>query len=196
MRRLSEKVKDFAIRRHNWVRQEYGKGVPYSVHLEMVADFAEKFSYVLSEEDRDLAVAAAWGHDLIEDTRVTYNDLGKLFGWKFAEVVFCCTEQRGRNREERHGEAYYDLLSKNSIGKFVKLCDICANFSNSKENSNSMYKKYKKEFPKVKENYTKKVSTNLYGTFYILSKSRFFRLFLYPIVTTRLLDNRKQDLYG
>lgn len=150
MENLVKKVKEYATSRHNSVNQQYGNE-PYSFHLDMVATFARKFQHLIADDKKELVVAGAWAHDLIEDTRVTYNDLGKIFGWELAEIVFCCTEQRGRNRAERHGDDYYKLLSENPLGKFVKLCDICANFSNSKRTGNSMYMKYRKELPRVKE---------------------------------------------
>jgi len=96
------------------------------------------------------AEAVAYGHDLIEDTRLTYNDVVEQFGRRIADAIYACTELRGRNRSERHGEEYYKLLQCNELGRFVKLCDIAANMERGLETDSKMLDKYIKEVPHVK----------------------------------------------
>jgi len=140
--------------------QRYGKH-PYSYHLGMVADNVTRFKHLLpSEDDYIVAYCGAWGHDLIEDARVTYNDIrnqvkikgknGEPLNEKIADVIYACTEEKGRNRAERLSVKFYNDLKENKIGWFVKLCDVLANVTNSKKTGHGMLKKYKKEYPKLK----------------------------------------------
>jgi hypothetical protein len=96
----------------------------------------------------------AQGHDLIEDARLTYNDITFELSTHMirdaipiAEAIFACTECRGRNRKERHSEEYYSLLVSNDLAVYVKLCDILANVQFSKMTHANMYLLYRKEFP-------------------------------------------------
>ena len=46
---------------------------------------------------------ATWGHDLIEDTRVSYNDVMNHLGQEASDIVFAVTNDKGKNRQERAG---------------------------------------------------------------------------------------------
>lgn len=148
----------FCVAQHDLVcNQKYATsfikdGIPYSFHLRAVVEQVYKFKYLLkSEKEIALAIAGAWGHDLIEDARVTYNDIKQDWGQELADIIYCCTEEKGRNREERHSSKYYSELSKNDLAVFVKLCDIIANAKFSLLTNSNMYEKYKKEYPKLKD---------------------------------------------
>ncbi len=65
-------ARDFAIAQHNARNCNYD-GKPYEVHLAQV-DFASRYLHVL-DADADIALAAAWTHDVLEDTTVTHSDL-------------------------------------------------------------------------------------------------------------------------
>lgn len=134
--------------------QKYGKDHPYSFHLDLVATQAKKFEELLGDFDLDLdktIMAACYGHDLIEDARVTYNDIKEMVGEKIADIIYCCTEEKGKNRDQRHSEKYFSELKENELAIFVKICDITANVKYSLLTDSGMLKKYRKEFPKVKE---------------------------------------------
>lgn len=146
----------YALKLHHNVNQKYDKKYPYFYHLFMVYNSALKFKHLLSYDDFILALKIIFLHDVIEDARLTYNDVKELFGKDVADGVFACTELRGKNRAERHGKDYYDLLVQNPIHVFVKLCDIHANVSFGKRTGSSMFKKYKSE-------YTSKVKPTLYN---------------------------------
>jgi len=90
-----------------------------------------------------------WGHDLIEDARVTYNDIVDRVGEVVADIIYCCSEEKGRNRDERHSSKYYGELGYNRLAVFVKLCDIIANVTYSILTKSSMYDKHKKEHEKT-----------------------------------------------
>ena len=145
--------------------QKYNKTLPYSFHLEMVVHMAQRFKACLPnryEKSRPLnsfsdttiwdeIITGCLGHDSIEDARITYNDLVEKFGDIAAEIIYCCTEVRGHNRDERHSVEYYEYLAKNELAIYVKLCDICANVTFSVLSNSSIYSKYKKEHEKTKQ---------------------------------------------
>lgn len=130
--------------------QKYDKTLPYSFHLSCV--FNELVNYIhntqedFSETDMDILAMGAMGHDLIEDARVTYNDIANKWGFEVADVIYACTELRGKTRAERHGPEYIETLQENFFGRIVKLCDILTNTRYSKNSGSSMFKKYKKEY--------------------------------------------------
>lgn len=141
----------FAVDQHDVVcNQKYAGKLPYSFHLKLVAAQATKFEKLIDPPQRTLVQAACYGHDLIEDARVTYNDI-KEKDEELAEIIFLCTEMRGRNRAERKSEAFYRELATNKLAVFVKLCDLIANVHYSAMSNSSMFHKYKAEYPKVKE---------------------------------------------
>jgi len=142
----------FAINQHDIVcNQKYDKTLPYSFHLHCVADQFEKYKGLVSEEKRGIVRAAIYGHDLQEDARLSHNDIVQISGsQEVADIIYCCTEEKGRNRAERHSEKYYKELSENKLACFVKLCDIIANVKYSILVNSSMLDKYKKEQEKNK----------------------------------------------
>ena len=129
--------------------QKYNKTLPYSFHLDMVAKQVNYFKYLLTEEDYRMAIKGAYGHDSIEDARVTYNDIKDKFGTELADIIYACTEEKGKERPERLSEKFYEELSKNRIATFVKLCDVIANVKFALLSNSSMYKKYQDEYDKV-----------------------------------------------
>lgn len=145
-----EEMRKWATKMHDIrANQKYGSR-PYSFHLKMVEDFCEKFKH-LYKGDYDQALICAWGHDLIEDARITYNDVKGKFGEEVAEIIFKLTEYKGRTRQERHPDKYYEIIANDPTALYVKLCDICANFTHSAEIKGNMYMRYRKELPRVRE---------------------------------------------
>lgn len=132
--------------------QKYDKTLPYSFHLNLVAKQVIKFKYLLNNDDYSKALCGAWGHDLIEDARITFNDIVEMSGDKeIADIIYACTELRGHNRSERHGIEYIQGLRDCRLGLFVKLCDIAANVGFGLLTNSSMYEKYKEEFIPFRE---------------------------------------------
>lgn len=140
----------FCINQHDVVCNQKYNGLPYSFHLNCVHDQFTVFKCLLNPEDQDIAEQVCFGHDLIEDARVTYNDILQISSFEVAEAIYACTEEKGRNRLARHSSAYYDGLAGNRIGLFVKLCDIMANVTFSVLTASTMYNKYKLEYERVR----------------------------------------------
>lgn len=155
-------AKDYFCHLHDvGCNQKYNKTLPYSFHLEMVAKQASKFAgHIPADNPRHNAIwAAAWGHDSIEDARLTYNDIKDKFDKETAEIIYLCTEDKGRNRAERKSHLWYQQLKTNEDAVFVKLCDIIANVKFSLLTNSSMLMKYKVE-------YGQKVRPHLYSEQY------------------------------
>lgn len=127
--------------------QKYGN-YDYKLHLDMVAGLVKRFYSACGITYADLRVylIVAYGHDSIEDTGLTYNDIKSEYGEYIADLIFLCTEYRGKTRKERHPDQYYIDLKNNKPAGFVKLCDIAANITWGFVNNQSMYDKYKKEW--------------------------------------------------
>jgi len=133
--------------------QHYGTIHPYSFHLDMVYEQAKLFINFIpvDEPHHSNIIAGIYGHDLIEDARVTYKDIKEIYNQEVADIIYCCTEEKGRNRNERHSEKYFNELRQNEDAIFVKLCDIIANVKYSLLTNSSMFGKYRKEYPHMKE---------------------------------------------
>ena len=92
---------------------------PYWWHLEKVAGLAERLGYC--EE----VVTACWLHDTLEDTKITYKDLLKIFPKVVVDAVESVTFDK---------KVDSDMIAKaksNPIGQVVKYCDVAINFSAS-----------------------------------------------------------------
>lgn len=147
---LEEKAKRFAIRAHRSVYHKYDKK-PYSVHLKMVVKYALKYIDLIPETKRAIVIAACWCHDMIEDARITYSDLYKIFGSIIANIVYAVSNEKGKSRAERANNKYYKGISETELATFVKLCDRLANINYSSKKGSSMLDKYRKEHKQFKE---------------------------------------------
>lgn len=157
-----EKARKFAYKYHGLVNQLYD-GKPYAdTHLQKVYDIGLKYIHLIPKEVQTDVLIACWLHDLLEDVHFfTYNDVKKLFGEVTAEIVFACTNDKGRTRKDRAGNKYYKGIRNTKYATFVKLCDRLANMSYSKSVQSSMFKTYKREHPYFVNSI--KGTTNLIG---------------------------------
>ncbi|MDB5257787.1 MAG: hypothetical protein JWM14_2482 [Chitinophagaceae bacterium] len=133
-------AKEFAFKAHKG--QTYGTR-DYSFHLEAVVSVAKEFKL-----DENI-IAACWLHDTIEDCKVSYHDIKELCGEEVAEMVYCVTDELGRNRKERKIKTY-PKIKNNPDALCVKLCDRIANMQQSFLDNNdrlrSMYLEEHREF--------------------------------------------------
>jgi GTP pyrophosphokinase len=140
---IIRKARIFAINAHG--DQIYGLDSPYLTHLEMVASTLRDFGY-----SDDELIASAYLHDTIEDTAVSYQDIKKEFGKDIAEIVFCVTDELGRNRRERHEKTYVKTKT-NEKAVILKLADRIANSTFSNKQGGDKLDMYKKEQAYFKE---------------------------------------------
>lgn len=164
-----EDFKNFCDNRHNiYVNQFYDEGITYSFHTNVVLLQGEKFLHLITDNINKFIVKCGLkGHDLIEDARLSYNDIKESlkkilikngileFYHKdevekicvdIAEIVFLCTDYTGRNRKERKPNKLYEDLSKNKLATFVKICDIIGNIKYGLLTNSDKFAMYKKEW--------------------------------------------------
>ena len=147
---LEEKIK-WCIAQHENTNHKYDDYLNYEFHLRMVAQAAKDFINLIPDQNdgehsfRDQIILAAWGHDLIEDTRTSYNDVKEILGFQPAEIIYACTNEKGKNRKERANDAYYSGIRSTQGAVFVKLCDRIAYVQYSKMTQSRMFEMYKKE---------------------------------------------------
>jgi (p)ppGpp synthase/HD superfamily hydrolase len=157
-----EKVK-WVLDQHRSTNHFYDKYLPYEFHLRMVVQAFKDFQHLLPEnmltreekvyhnsfepidETAHAIELACWGHDLIEDTRVSYNDVKDMLGENSADIIYACTNEKGKNRKERANDKYYEGIRNTPGAVFVKLCDRIANAQYSKMTGSRMFEMYKKE---------------------------------------------------
>lgn len=142
--KLISQAVTYAIMCHGRTNHKYN-GEPYTIHLEMVSKVASKFLHLVDQDQHDVVIAAAWCHDVIEDTRQTYNDVKQELGVQVAEIVYALTNEKGRNRKERANDKYYEGIRDTPNAVFVKLCDRMANIEYSVETGSRMLDLYRKE---------------------------------------------------
>jgi (p)ppGpp synthase/HD superfamily hydrolase len=153
----------WCIEQHRKTNHFYDTYLPYEFHLRMVNQVAQDFKGILdntidycTDEPyrgrvvghvtlRDACLMATWGHDLIEDTRTSYNDVKEHLGQEAADIIYAVTNEKGKNRAERGNDKYYEGICNTKGAMFVKLCDRIANVQYSKMTKSRMFKMYKKE---------------------------------------------------
>jgi len=141
------KARAFVLKKHNV--QTYGDVYPYFKHLEDVYNVLIQFGFT-AEYDIDILLAG-WLHDCMEDCPVSFNDVKKEFDENIAEIVFCVTDELGRNRKERKAKTYPKIRS-NAKAIIVKVADRIANAEFSKSQKSPQYGMYVKEFPDFQKN--------------------------------------------
>lgn len=127
---LVSKAEAFARTQHG--NHMYGEH-PYAYHLEMVAGIAKNAGA------SEIQIAAAWLHDVIEDTSTTKQEVQDLFGSEVAAIVWALTGI-GSTRLERMTDAIEKIKATPGAG-LVKLADRYANVSASVMDSQTKFAK-------------------------------------------------------
>jgi (p)ppGpp synthase/HD superfamily hydrolase len=130
---------------HESTNHKYDDYLPYEYHLRQVVKFARLFIDLIPKENQESVIYGAWGHDLLEDTRVSYNDIRKVVGLEAADLIYALTNEKGKSRSERANDKYYEGIRNTPFAVYVKLCDRLANVEYSYLTSSRMFEMYKKE---------------------------------------------------
>jgi guanosine-3',5'-bis(diphosphate) 3'-pyrophosphohydrolase len=139
-RDIEHKASIFAEERHKG--QKHGIR-PFREHLLDVVLVLSEFGY---GDSHDL-LAAAWLHDVVEDTNTTTKEIYEAFGNRIGDLVDALTDGPGKTRLEMKQKPYR-MLPKVEGGVIVKLADRIANVRNSiSENASRYIKTYKSEYP-------------------------------------------------
>jgi hypothetical protein len=107
---------------------------------------AREAGYALSNDDVDVIIAAAWCHDTIEDTRISYNDIKAILGERVADIVYALSNDKGKTRKDRAGAKYYSDMLLVTWAPLVKYADRLANIEYSVKNKSRMAKMYIDDF--------------------------------------------------
>jgi len=108
-----------AIKAHG--SQAYDDIFPYEKHLDDVVAVMRRFGF-----DSYEYICAAYLHDSIEDGALSYNKIKRHFGFEVAEMVFCVTDEMGRDRKEKKAKTLPKTAS-NPKAIQLKLGDRIAN---------------------------------------------------------------------
>ena len=104
-----------------------GTVFPYIVH---VANVAMEVLVAISEDselDAEFAITLALLHDTLEDTKVTYDEIKRLFGERVAEGVLALTKFSSLEKENRIKDSIERIkLLEKEVG-VVKLADRITN---------------------------------------------------------------------
>jgi len=150
-------AREFAIKAHG--DQKYGTE-PYVVHLDGVVGVLKEFGYTDDE-----TLAAAYLHDVLEDTKTEFSTLLGIFGSAVARAVLFATDELGPNRRLRKRDTYAAVIRDIAaweerderaplsdeewdavpIGMRVKLADRIANIRSTLQDRGSLFHMYRKE---------------------------------------------------
>lgn len=131
MSELIRTARAFALQAH--AGQKYGD-LDYAFHL------AEVVGYVRQAVPDDCsAIAAAWLHDVLEDTTaITYEQMASMFNLAVANTVDRVTDVKAPTRRERKALTYPRIAGIHSI-VIVKAADRLANTEASEGDRLAMY---------------------------------------------------------
>lgn len=138
---MVELAKELAFKWHK--EQTYGDE-PYVKHTERVALLVEQHAPTKPE-----VIAAAWCHDLLEDTEITSFELIKTLGQYVYELVDKVTDKEGKNRLHRQLNTYHHTR-KDPDAVTVKLADRIVNEKKSLRENSKQRKMYKEEYFRFK----------------------------------------------
>lgn len=136
-RTANRPAQEFAISQH----QQFGK--PYDMqHIPEVVSIVSQYT-----NDQDV-ISAAWLHDVVEDTGVSIDQIGEMYGDRVAQIVWAVTDEEGANRIERK-EKTLPKTAQNPDAALIKLADRVANVTASM-NDERRLEMYRKEYPAFK----------------------------------------------
>lgn len=139
-------LRDWAIQAHG--DQRYGDR-PYRVHLEHVGEVLQRFGYEASDPLNPLnrahrLRAAAWLHDVLEDTPVTYAQMEAFCGPEITALVDAVTKAPGSRRAGR--AASWAKICAHPDGPDLKLADRIANVESCIASRSPLLDMYRREW--------------------------------------------------
>lgn len=142
--RLQEKARMFAVAAHDAVGQKRKyTGVPYWTHCAAVADLVAFEALTVMPTDE--MIAAAWLHDVVEDTQVTGGTITYFFGDTVWNYVAGLTDIEQGNRKERKRLSCERLGNACAEVQTIKLADLIDNTSSILQYDPEFAKVYMRE---------------------------------------------------
>jgi hypothetical protein len=170
MKKTFNEKKEWIFEQHRKINHTYDGYLPYEFHLKLTHYFGMKYfqSVKYIYIPTDVISLTLYGHDLLEDTHVSYNDIVKVLGQQVADIIYALTNEKGKTRSERANDKYYKGIVDVEGATLCKLADRMANVHYSSMFGSSMFQKYKKE----NVNFVEKLNYNedhvLYDMFFDL----------------------------
>lgn len=121
---LEIEAQKFAHRKHGLGQLRKYTGLPYITHPAAVAGLVGLVT------DHQPAIAAAWLHDVVEDTETTFDELIDVFGDETADFVYWLTDDllpQAGNRAYRKAAYRKKLAGAPAFVKTIKLADLIDN---------------------------------------------------------------------
>ncbi len=143
------RARRYAIEAHSRInhRRKYSSE-PYDVHLRNVAEI------VASVTDDQEMIAAAWLHDVVEDTPASFLDIEKEMGLGVADLVGELTDvsrSSDGNRATRKSLDRAHLACASTRGKTIKIADLIDNCKDICRNDAIFAKTYLTEMASLLE---------------------------------------------
>ncbi|MBI5147214.1 MAG: HD domain-containing protein [Thaumarchaeota archaeon] len=140
MTNTKSKVKSaelFAKKKHSGQLRKDGTTTAH-MHLKSVVNRLKNIE--MTDED---VLAAAWLHDIVEDTDTTFDEIDQLFGKKVASLVLSLTKDSKLSKRAQMLQYVKQLRRSSLEAKMIKLCDIASNLKQVHISSMSNAKKIK-----------------------------------------------------
>jgi len=152
MEQIKQDFRCFAIVAHH--DQTYDSH-PYAFHLAQVECILVEFGF-----DGDDWRAAAWLHDVLEDTETQKDVVQQLYGPDVANIVFAVSGF-GANRKIRN-QCIHDKIEAYPPAAILKLADRIANVEHGKRNASKHFDMYRQELPVFRELIQPKVPKDMW----------------------------------
>lgn len=121
---LVQKAKTFAAKEHDGQTLKNKAKEPFITHPEKVATIVEEVGGSVEE------IAAAWLHDVVEDTKITIEQIRQEFGNSIADMVDGLTDPpsfEGHPNRIRKKLQADRVISKSDSVKKIKIADQAVN---------------------------------------------------------------------
>lgn len=125
--RITDKALEFARNKHKGQYRKGKKHEEYITHPIEVAQLVRKYK---KSHQINTLIAAAYLHDVLEDTNTTFNELVENFGIGVASLVMEVTTTK--EIKEEIGKAKYLAIKMRYMSDYaltIKLCDTLSNIS-------------------------------------------------------------------
>lgn len=128
---LTEKAIAFSYSKHAGQYRQ-STGMPYLGHLFDVTNRVAHYCLHMSENVafgvlKDELLAAAMGHDWLEDTDANFGDIDTEFGLRVALLVRECTRQDDQTSREQKWDYLMSFKRKSLGAKVIKIADRYSN---------------------------------------------------------------------
>ena len=118
---IIEQAARLARERHQGQFRKGPERLPYVTHCEDVAHLVARHG------GNDIAIAAAWLHDAVEDTETTLDEIRSTFGEDIAGLVDEVTDDPALQKHEARAVQIRDAAKKSPAAALIKAADQASN---------------------------------------------------------------------